>query len=249
MLDRVKTPERFRLSVALPYFFMTHGIEPQILRGKIGEWVARPIMHDSAYYFVEAVPISASTFGLRSYNLHEKGYELAKKNLDSVSFNSDILVKQIDGLFCVDGKLHYDKTRNRLAYLHFYRNEFSVIDTTMNLLYRGHTLDTFSHALIKVAKLKHGNESMLSSPPMMINGLSCVDNGKLFVQSAILARNEDPIDFSSGAVIDSYDLLDGSYVGSFHLPNYDETPIRDFRVDGTSIFVLSGNYLIRYELE
>ena len=247
-LDSIREPKRFKLLVDSPYFFMTHGVEPQILRGTIGKWYAEPIMRDSAYYFVEATPISSSTFALRSYSLLDQGYELAKKTLDSLDFNNELLVKQVDGLFCVDGKLHYNKRLNRLVYLHFYRNEFIVADTNLLLQYRGHTIDTFRHAMIKVSKLKNGSQSMMSAPPAQTNGLSCVSGNYLFVQSAVLARNEDPEDMVTNSIIDVYDLVSGGYIDSFLIPKYQNQPMRSFEVLGNKVFALCGHHLILYEL-
>src|SRR5690606_14246049 len=99
--------------------------------------------------------LGPASFALRSYSMKSKGYELAKEQTDSpyFAFEYDILEKQIDGLFSVNGMLHYNKELNRVVYLYSYRNQFMVLDTAMRLLYRANTLDTIAHAHIKVAHI------------------------------------------------------------------------------------------------
>jgi hypothetical protein len=178
-LDSVKEIRRFRIAIDSPYFFISHGTLPQILRGTIGSWNAKPIMNDSNYYFIEAVPISKNTFALRSYSTLSKGYELAKKTTDSFKFEPTLLEKQIDGMFCTDGTLHFDKSKNQLVYLYYYRNQYIVADTNMNLTYRGQTIDTFRTARIQVSQIGNENEMMLSAPPVQTNGTSYVADGML----------------------------------------------------------------------
>lgn len=249
-LDSILRPGKFRTVVDSPYFYLTHGLEPCLLRGTIGNWHAARFMPDSAY-FVEAIPISPSSFALRSYSNISKGYELARQIADSphFEFKYDLLEKQIDGLFCVEGKIHYSESLKQLVYLYSYRNQYIVADTNFDLVYRAHTIDTFSRARVKVTNIESENASMLSSPPTNINGLSCVSGKYLFVQSNLLAKNEDKEEFINGVVIDAYDLVNRTYSFSFHLRDHRNKKLSDFKVFKNQLVAIFDQYLVIYEFK
>jgi hypothetical protein len=248
-IDSILSVGNFKLVVDPPYFFLAHGVMPKQLRGKVGEWKAEDLLGKNVSYFTESLPLGPSSFALRSYSKSRKGYELGKSTLTKpFQFNYDLLQKQIDGLFCLDGQLLYNKHLDQLVYLHYYRNEFIVADSNLNLRYRGHTIDTFSRARIKIAKIGDGSESMLSAPPMQINKVSCVSEKYLLVQSNLLANNENLENFMSGSVIDIYDLTNGEYSGSFYIPHYKGERLSDFELMNNQLTVIFGRYLVSYEL-
>jgi hypothetical protein len=190
-----------------------------------------------------------SSFALRSYSSFSKSYELAgKSETSSFTFKPDLLQKQIDGLFCLDGQMHYNKELKRLVYTHFYRNEFVVADSNMNLVYRAHAIDTFSHARIKVSTVGSENESMLAAPPMQLSVASCVSGKYLFIQSNLLANNEDVGDFIGGAIIDMYDLTNGTYHQSFYINSYKNFRPSDFIVFDNNLAVIYDRYLVLYKI-
>ena len=250
-VDSVVAPKRFKLTVAGKSFFMTHGNIPLIVSGSTSDWRAKTFIRDSAYYFVEALPITKSKTILKSYHLMERSYELGLKSTDSLVFNTSLLNKQIDGAFCVDGKLLYDDLTNSVVYVHLYRNEIIVTDTSLNLRYRTHTIDTFSRAHIKVSKLNSdGTESMISAPPVQLNSLSCVDSGKLYVKSNILASNEVEEHFLNDSVIDVYDLTnEGAYLYSFCIPSFEGYKPSGFMVRGNRLMAIFDHHLASFTLD
>lgn len=247
---KVREPMMFRTKIDSPYFFMDHGITPLITKGKVGQWKAERLMPDSGYYFVEALPISNSTFALKSYSTKTKGYQLAKKMaLDTpyFKFKYGLLEKQKDGIFCVEGKLHFDRELNRLIYLYRYRNDFILMDTSMELLSKHKTIDPFDSVLIKTEHLASENTTMLASPPFVINNLSCVSNGRLYVQSNILAKNEKEQRFRTESTIDVYDLTNGNYIHSFYITKFDNNKVLDFFVTPTQIICIYAHVLVIYD--
>ena len=247
-LDSIKNPAYTRISVVSPNFYVTNGIHPFILKGDIYNWAASPIMQDSDYFFTESVAFSPTGFALKSYSYQTKGYELAKKSISDFTFYNELLEKQVDGIFCVDGRLMFNKKLNKLVYLYFYRNEFIVSDTSFNINYRAHTIDTIRYAQVKVAILGDGKESMLGSPPAIINGLNCTDGDFLFIQSNLLAKNEDIDQFKSSSTIDCYNLASGEYLASFHVPNFQKERLSGFQIIDDKLFALFGSYLVQYHL-
>lgn len=248
-LAMIENAKKIRIAVDSPFFLVTHGLMPGIFKGRISEWEASRFMPDSAY-FSEAVPIGESSFALRSFSTKTKAFELAKEKSDSpfFEFKYGLLQKQIDGIFCVEGSLHTSREIGKLVYLYTYRNQFMVMDTNVNLINRYHTIDTFSHARIKVVDIDGGRSRMVTGMPLVVNAESCVFGSCLFVRSNIMGKNEDEGKFKHGAVIDVYNLPTGEYLTSFYLANHRGNNLSQFKMYGGSLIAIFGNYLVRYEL-
>jgi hypothetical protein len=162
--------------------------------------------------------------------------------------DTSLLERQIDGIFCVDGRLDYDKSVNRIVYTYYYRNQFIVMDSSLNLLYRGKTIDTTSRVKIQVATISSSKTRTLSAPPMIVNGQSFTANGFLFVNSRLLASNERNDAHDGAWVIDVYSLKDGAYVLSFYLYAFENKKPREFAVVGDKLIALTDHYVLVYNL-
>jgi hypothetical protein len=158
------------------------------------------------------------------------------------------LVKQVDGLFCVDGMLHYNRQLNTLVYVYYYRNQFISMDTMLNVLYRGKTIDTISHARIKVAQMEAGHAITLATPPLTVNTQSCVSGNYLFVNSNLKASNEPQEHFDMASAIDVYDLRNGDYRYSFYIAHVGGKKMRNFGVTGRTLVVLHDQYAYTYDI-
>lgn len=244
-ITKYKSWDRFKVKIDSPYFYLVNGINPAILRGLISNGKAERFMNDSAY-FADAVPISKSSFALRSYNLSEKSFELAKETNDSTGFrfNTEILQKQNDGMFCVEGMLHYNKSKKEIIYVYTYRNQYIVCDSNLNKKYISNTIDTFSHAPIKTVDVESQNSKMLTGLPNIINALSSVSQNNLFIKSNILAKNENIKSFVEGATIDIYDTNTGRYKSSFNLYNHEDKSLLDFTVIKNKLITIYGDYVL-----
>jgi len=249
-IDSIVDPLRFRMVVDSPRFYLSNGIMPEILSGTLGKWYATPCI-DTVDYFSDVKPIGPHSVIYRSYSNKTKSYELAHKRSGMpFKFNADLLVKQIDGLFCVDGQLLANSKSGDLVYVAYHKNEFIVADTNLNLKYRGHTIDTFKHARVKITQFKNENKSMLSEPPVRINRNSCVSNGLLFVESSLLSSNEDKQSFMNGSPIDVYDLKNkGTYIGSFYLPSDSKGRAREWVVIKDKVIGLYDNSILEFKIQ
>jgi hypothetical protein len=224
---------------------------PGLFKGTLKSREATNFLPVIAPYFVEAVPINTTSMALRSHSTDSKAYELAILTVKDpyFEFKPDLLEKQVDGIFCEDGTLHFDKNINKLIYIYHYRNEFFVMDTTLNLINRFHTIDTFRRASIKVAQVTSKEKySTLASPPARTNLQSCVSRNYLFVQSPFLSKNEDKTRFLKASVIDTYDVNTGKYLYSFYLDNFDGRLASNFIVFGEHLAAIYDHYLIVYKL-
>lgn len=238
-----------RVQVDSPYFYWSDGSVPAIFRGTLMDWQASRYTYDSAY-FMDVIPISSSSFLLRTTSRQSKEFVLGKEanNPPYIQLAPNLLEKQIDGKFCVDGMMHYSKHLNWLVYVYFYRNQFICADSSLNLIYRGNTIDTVSQAKIKVEEIKSDRSLTMAAPPIMVNKKSCVSGGQLFINSNLLAKNEKKEIFEQSSVIDVYDLKNGKYLHSFYLPKHNGMKMREFQVFDDLLIVLYDHYIVKYQL-
>lgn len=239
-----------RVEVLPPYFYIMDGVTPQLLRGTLGDWKAERFMYDSAY-FSRAIPTGAESFAIRAVSRKTKEYVLGKltDTPPHVNLAPGILQKQIDGIFCVDGMLHYNKELDQIIYLYHYRNQYMVMDAALNLLKTGKTIDTNSVAKIHTTAPNAGLPRKMSAPPFLVNKQSCTSGNLLFVSSNLMAKNENKENFQESSVIDIYNLEKDVYEFSFYLPHYKGYKVTDFRVTGNYLIALYNRYLVVYSLE
>lgn len=239
----------FKVSVDSPFFYIHDGISPAILQGRVGIWKADKFMYDSAY-FTQSVAIGKKSFIIRSVSNRTGEYVLAKETneLPHLKLATNILEKQVDGLFCTDGTMHYVSDLGALVYVYFYRNQFIRIDTNLNVVFRGKTIDTVSRAKIQVAKISSENAITLSAPPLLVNKRSTASGNWLFVNSNLLAKNELKTRSEKAAVVDVYDLSNGIYQFSFYLYNYGDEKLTDILVRKDLLIALHGKYILTYKL-
>ncbi|HYG19633.1 MAG TPA: hypothetical protein VD816_11925 [Ohtaekwangia sp.] len=236
------------ISIDPPYFYLVDQARFHIYRGSLQALVAERYI-DDVPFFSEAVPVSNSATIFRTTQADKHEYTLAKRTSShQLKRMPGLLEKQVDGLFCVDGKLQYNKARNILLYVYYYRNQFLCMDTSLNLLFRANTIDDVSQARIKVADVKRDHARMLASPPYIVNKKYHTSATKIYVNSRIKAANERKDDFESSSVVDIYDLSDGHYESSFYIRDYLGNDIDDFRIYSDTLFALHNNILVTYKL-
>jgi hypothetical protein len=248
-LDQIKY---FNIVVKIdsPYFRFSDGAIPYIYRGTIGEWYATP--HIDSVYFLDAVALNASSYAVRSLSSAHRENVIGKisRGKSKLISNSSLLQKQIDGVFCTDGMLHYDRETKRLVYLYYYRNEYIMADTNLTLLGRGTTIDTTSRVKLKTASISLDGQSSnrIASPPPTVNKQSCVSGKWLFVHSLVMAENENKKEFNDGAVIDVYDLDKTTYLFSFYLRGGDDETVKGIHVHGRKLYAIYDHSVQRYHL-
>src|SRR5690606_29049517 len=143
-------------------------------------------------------PIGPKTIALKMMNAKTKERTLGmESNVEPyVKLNSDILEKQLDGIFCTDGQLIYNRDLSQLVYIYYYRNEYMVMDSKMKLLYRARTIDTVSKAHIKLASLRSGEVRKLASPPNIVNLGAYASGAHLYIHATGMAKNDDETTFN-----------------------------------------------------
>jgi hypothetical protein len=235
-----------RTYIDSPYVYLTDGITPALFYGKVSNWILRPYVNDSVY-FKSIVPLKPSSFVLKSQSNIKKRDILLLQNTNpfELILHDQLLQKQIDGSFCTDGMMHFCKSLSRFVYVYYYRNEYFCTDTSMRLLYRGHTIDTVSRAQITLDTLHSGSVAM-TTPPLLVNRKSRVAGKYLLVNSNLRSRSDGFWLFKTSSVIDVYDLAKGSYTHSFYIPDYRGKKPSDFIIANSVLYVLYQEALVAY---
>lgn len=233
------------------YFFLMDGSVPCIFRGKILDWKVIEKLKGIPNFTI-AQPIDSTSFVFRNNTGQNAAHLLGVFNPNAspnVQYAPSLLQKQIDGIFDTDGMLHFNSDLEQMVYVYFYRNEIVLADKKGKLAKREHTIDTISHAKIKVAYLKGGTKRKMAAPPSIVNAVTATKNNLLFVQSKVPGLYEDDALWKHAAIIDVYNLKNNSYVLSFPIFGTDDDKLRSLFVTSTHLYAMIGTQLMIYELK
>jgi hypothetical protein len=247
-LDKLKF-RSISVRVDSPYFYVTDGVMPGVFRGSIDNWEAERFINNSVY-FSAAEPITPNSFALRAKSSQtQEDFLLKQSKRDQFSKDAvGLLEKQIDGVFCTDGMLTVASEINKIVYTYFYRNQFIVTDTSMNLEYRANTIDTVTRAKLKIVQISSGNSTTLANPSAIVNRRACIWKKWLLVNSNLMSKNDTKAAFAAAAVIDVYDLeARGQYKFSFRLFDHDKKRTHHFLAGPERLYVINGSKLISYK--
>jgi len=248
VLDDTHHPFRSILLMANPPFFYAYdGSVPVLYRGSLGIPFAKTISNGDAF-FSQLQITGKNSFAFRTRSSKEEKNVLGTLELQPqarVALRYDLLEKQSDGVFDTDGLLLKDHGTGDILYSYYYRNGFMVMDSSLNLLRKLHTIDTISHAQVKAATLSKG-EHKLGAPPLLVNKNMVVHNQVLFVESRLKGKFESQDIWDNASVIDMYQTSQQSYLGSFFIQNRGADKMGQMLVTDEYLFVLSGTEILRY---
>lgn len=236
-----------RLSVDSPLIFMTEGMSPNIYVTDVVEKKLRKEPWNLGY-FTNSINISPSSFIAKGTAGNSQSV-LFKIKLDTpgVVINSNILNKQVDGIFCVDGSFVKSSDRGKLLYMYFYRNEILCLDTNLTILNKIKTIDTNSVAKIQISNIDNRGTTF-SAPATRVNYYSASYDDDLYVSSALLSDNQSLSDIKRNEIIDIYSMIDGAYKKSFLLPKYQGKRSLQFLVTGKKLISLNSHFILIYNL-
>lgn len=235
-----------RISVDSPHVYLADGITPRFFRGDLANLKMDTFMSRTSY-FTAAINISPGSFAVRAVNANAKENMLLKVQSDSpyVIETAGIFKKQVDGIFCTDGMFKYDKTSNRLIYMYYYRNQCLLLDTNLHLIKAVNTIDTTTTAKISIATTSAEGNARLSSPPAFVNATVCMDEGKVYIRSALLADNETLSTINRNNIVDVYAAGDGRYIRSLYIPKKQDGALMEMLVFNHQLIALyAGSYVI-----
>ncbi|MGV8816033.1 MAG: hypothetical protein ACOH2D_18190 [Gelidibacter sp.] len=250
-LDETDLPFRsLNIKFHPPYFFVMDGAIPFIFRGRIGDWKANLWMKDKAY-FDKAIPIDSNKLYINTIStqthMRTLGY-IEKLDDFKIVLNTDVLEKQIDGLFDVDGIMAVSTNNQKLGYIYFYRNQFMLMDSNLKLIKRQNTIDTVQKAQIKLSEINIKRKTEMKAPPLVVNRMASICNDLLFINSNRLGKYEPESMLKEASIIDVYDWKKGSYEFSFYLYNIGNKAMKEFFVYDNYLMALIDDELSVYEL-
>nr|WP_305050895.1 tellurium resistance protein TerC [Elizabethkingia bruuniana] len=248
--DNMKHPFRnLKLGVKTPYYYIHDGTVPVIFRGKLGNPNARTISLQDAY-FNQLIVLDSLRFALRTQSSETRQFILADLNLNAghkkLQLYPDILQKQIDGVFDIDGSFIADNLRSQLIYTYTYRNQFMVMDAELNVQRTMNTIDTVRLAKIESKRLTDGIHKM-SAPPLKVNLRSAVHKNLLFNQSDLMGKHESKKAWKEAGIVDVYKTDKPEYIGSLYLFKKDNKSVSDFIVTDKYLYAIIDNKVIQYQ--
>lgn len=193
--------------------------------------------------FSRAVQISQNLMIIRGMDSSQKRQVFKKIdcNTGQVLQEATIIEDQKDAGFSTDGFLQYDSTTKRILYVQMYQNRFFCLDTALQLMYTGKTIDTCktNGVDIKPVKQKDGTIKLMpSSARQIINEGAYANRGYLYIISGLKADNESFSNFTANSVIDLYEIIGGKYLGSFYIPTRKGKKINTMLVQNRLLVVL-----------
>ncbi|MGC1632896.1 MAG: hypothetical protein WA749_12370 [Gelidibacter sp.] len=234
-----------------PYFYIADGSVPCIFRGVIGNWNTELWMKDKAY-FTKSFPLDtnkiyintiSSTTQLATLGLIEKQGDF------DVSLHPNILEKQIDGMFDVDGTMVVSPDGQTLGYVYYYRNQFMVMDSSLGLLGRQETIDTVRIAQIELSETNKKGQVHMKAPPLKVNGTAALYNNFIMINSPRLGKYDEPNMLDQASIIDVYNWREQTYEFSFYLYHIEQKKIKEFRVYNNYLVAILDDMLSVYELK
>jgi len=239
----------FYTAINFPNISILAGNAKVIIKGNLQSQKYN-ITHVKTGPFSNGITLSQETFVMRCIDTSTLQAVFKKVDLNDnrISSEKNISENIRDAGFAYDGYLAYDNKTCKFIYVSFYCNQFVCFDTSLNLLYKAHTIDT---SYVPKSEIKNLTKSITQdSPPMFSNKGNCAYNGILYVRSVLKADNEKIKSFNSNDVIDMYNEKNGKYLGSFYIPMPNGERLKKFLViNNNEIVGLYPSYLIKYNLD
>lgn len=193
--------------------------------------------------FTNGVKLPGTSVLIRSLDAEGKNLLFQKINLQTKQNldESNITDRLDDGGFATDGKLSYNINTGLAVYTHYYCNKITVFDTNLIIKSRFKTIDTFSKyqaSAIRIGDPRHPRGYTFDRPPVGVNDWSTVVNNRIYINSTVIANNENPQKFAGNSVVDVYDLLSGQYLSSFYVPRLNGRKFRRFEIDKNQLIAI-----------
>lgn len=196
-----------------------------------------------------AVQISDSTFMLKYFTGHSTDQSFCKLNIFTKHVaKTNLLTEDLSS----GGTLLYNEQNASCYFIHQYNNRIIVFDTTFGLIRSAHTIDTFTQSRVQyLSGNKTSSKDVLYKPKgsrMLINYLSQLHGGRLYINSLIKADNETLLTDQPATAIDVYSANTDKYLESFYLPVPLKQHLKSFRIFDRNILATFTNHIAFYEM-
>jgi hypothetical protein len=198
--------------------------------------------------YSNAVQISDSVFVLKYFTGDSTDQSFCKLN---IATKQVLKSGQLREDLSSSGTLLYNEQNASCYYVHHFNNRITIFDTTFNSVQLAHTIDTFTQSQIQyLSRNKTGSNDVLYKPRgsrMLINHLSQLHDGRIYINSLIKADNETLLTDKPETVIDVYNANTDNYLESFYLPVPHNQHLKSFRIFDRNILVTYTNHIALYE--
>jgi hypothetical protein len=238
-----------KLTIDSPAVFLWEGYTPSVFTGRFDSCKMERSSIDSQS-FLSFTPLSSNSFVFSQIKLPSRERHLGKKSL----LNKDVLLshrlfgREQGDMFGSDGQLLWDRSHQRLIYVHYYSNRINCIDTNLNHTQTWSTIDTVTTPNLPLGIIHSDHAFVLAAPPDYVNLFSCIYREFLYVSSGHCANNEDYGFFKSGTDVDIYSLKNGRYIFSFHIPQFKGLKAYEFQVLENQVIALYDCWLVSYQM-
>lgn len=211
-----------------------------------------PVVYKLQDLFTRVVPMSENALIVRKFKKGVLDQFLYKYDLkrDTVSNERAATAPSTDGGLMTGGMISYDRATHHGVYVHYYCNKLVLLDSNLNIIKTGATIDTFSHYTIRSNKYQNNGKEIINNagPTRFVNRASCVSNGILYIYSEVRANNEAIEEFYTNKRIDLYDMSDLQYKGSYRLKGVQQNKIRNILAAGDHLVLLFANQVRVYNI-
>lgn len=230
-----------RLKIKNGRYFLYDGSVPVLFTNDLNKRSSNKL--ESKIYFDQLEVIDSTHFLIRSRLTKSDELAIGILNLmaEEADFNKELLTKNIDGFFDVDGMM--TSTNNTLFYVYFYRNQYLVIDKDGELRNKLNTIDTIQQADIIIARNTQRNLRKLASHPTTVNLKTTANEKYLLIQSGRLGKYEPKEMLREASIIDVYDYKKGTYEFSFYLYDHFGQKAKEFALHESKLIAMYDHYL------
>lgn len=241
LTPKVLSTRNFAIDSPWSYLFINN--EPGFVFGKLNDSVVQNAAFTSTrQLFIQSMSVSPTTVIIRTFDSLQSKQVFQK----IYSPNGQILAEeelfndQQDMGFGTGGLLRFDKAKNLLVYVLSFQNQFITLDTNLTVLHKFNTIDTtfVNDIQFKQANIEGVDKFVPAKARIIVNKNAFAENGILYVLSRMRADNETIGVFNNNSVIDIYYLKDGTYSGSFYLPNIEGEKVRSFIIRKDKLIAL-----------
>lgn len=257
MINLEIPPEKmvpFSVKIDSPWLYMHINNMKSVIYGTFpGQKLA--MVELKSLIFTKSVQISPGSCIIKTINPSMKKQMLQKLNVETGELIKEVEIaasKNNSDWLSSDGILEYNKNRGYVLYVEYLKNKFYCLDSNLNLIYNAHTIDTVSTNEVKLTKevSKDGKTKMVPSEARVtVNESLFTDDQHVYIISGLRSDNESFRDFMQKIVIDSYNILNGAYTGSFYISDGRNGSLKSAIIKNDTLTVLLDKKIITYHFQ
>lgn len=236
-----------RVTVDSPSVFAHEALSPKIMKGEMPQLKMRniPIQKIRGN---EIRPMKNITFLLKTFDTSAKEFAIKRLMSPNVVTKSYYIPESDGDPLRAAGQLLFNKQWNEVVFTYTYKNGYLRLDSQLNQISSGKTIDTAYHFDVRTKELKSTQTIKVLAGTRVVNNYACTFDNKLYNRSSLNSDNFSFDDFKRYTVIDVYDYRASKYLYSIRLKKPLDLGFRDFCVIKDNMYVLYENQLVCFKI-